>query len=268
MKIGLIGCGRMGSALIGGIAKSNITPPGNIIVHDPNAESVETLVNSIAASPAENNTDLSSKSDTILLAVKPQYVTSILEEIASVITPNHLIVSIAAGVTINKMEACCPEGTRIIRAMPNTPAMIGYGATGIAAGHNATSDDLGIARKMMQSVGTVVETTEPQLDAVTGLSGSGPAYVYTMIKALANQAEEEGLESGDALQLATRTVMGAAHMLEQTAKSPQDLIDQVTSPGGTTLAGLAVLAELGFENTVAQCVHKATERSREIATES
>ncbi len=268
MKIGLIGCGRMGGALIGGIAKSDITTHKDIVVFDLHAESVETLTQSIGVSAAENNTDLTTKSDTILLAVKPQYVATVLEEIAPAITPNHLIISIAAGVTLKKMESCCPEGTRIIRAMPNTPAMIGYGATGIAAGQNATSNDLEIARKMMESVGLVVETNESQLDAVTGLSGSGPAYVYTMIKALCDQGEKEGLVKNDALQLATRTVMGAAHMLEQTEKPPQELIDQVSSPGGTTLAGLAVLAELGFEDNVAQCVHAATERSREIAAES
>lgn len=258
----------MGSALIGGIAKSGIATPSDITAYDPHPGSVDTLVKSTGVRAATDNLDLASHSQTILLAVKPQYVTAVLEEIASAITSDHLLISIAAGVTLEKMAASCPDGTRIIRAMPNTPALIGLGATGIALGSHATDHDRQIAQQLLQSVGMVSVTTEPQLDAVTGLSGSGPAYVYTFIESLALQAEKEGLPLDKALKLATQTVIGAARMVQQTGMSPRELINQVTSPGGTTLAGLAALTEHGFENSIAAGVHAAAERSREIARES
>ncbi|MBT8044398.1 MAG: prephenate dehydrogenase/arogenate dehydrogenase family protein, partial [Verrucomicrobiae bacterium] len=167
----------MGGALIGGIAKSDITTPQSIALFDLDTASMETLADQIGASVADSNVDLAKQSETILMAVKPQYVATVLQEIAHVLTPDHLVISVAAGVTLKTMEDSCPAGTRIIRAMPNTPAMIGLGASGIAAGQHATDADRVAARKIMASVGIAVETTESQLDAVTGLSGSGPAYV-------------------------------------------------------------------------------------------
>lgn len=268
MNIGLIGCGRMGSALIGGIAKSDITTAQDIIVFDPNPESMTATISHCGAAAAANNVDLASKAETILLAVKPQYITQVLQEIAPALTKDHLIISIAAGVTLQKMEQFCPAGTRLIRAMPNTPALIGLGATGIAPGSHASTQDLELARQLLQSVGTVSLTQEPQLDAVTGLSGSGPAYVYTFIESLALQAEKEGLAIDEAIKLATQTVIGAARMVEQTNMTPRELVEQVTSPGGTTLAGLAALNQHGFEKSIAAGVHAAAERSREIASES
>jgi len=258
----------MGSALIGGIAKSDITTPADIAVYDLNADFVTTLAQDSGVSAASNNLDLTCKSQTILLAVKPQYIGDVLREIAPAITKDHLLISIAAGVTLEKMEAACPAATRIIRAMPNTPALIGLGATGIAPGSHASKQDLELARELLQSVGIVTLTQEPQLDAVTGLSGSGPAYVYTFIESLALQAEKEGLSLEDALKLATQTVIGAARMVEQTKMTPRELVEQVTSPGGTTLAGLAALNQNGFEKSIAAGVHAAAERSREIAAES
>ncbi len=268
MKIGLIGCGRMGSALIGGIAKSGITKAQDIVIFDPNSDSVTKTTQDCGVIAAHNNLDVAAKTQTILLAVKPQYVSQVLEEIAPAITKDHLLISIAAGVTIEKMEQGCPSQSRIIRAMPNTPALISLGATGIAPGKHATQQDLELARELLQSVGIVTITQESQLDAVTGLSGSGPAYVYTFIESLALQAEKEGLSLDEAIKLATQTVIGAAHMVEQTDMTPRELIEQVTSPGGTTLAGLAALSEHGFEKSIAAGVHAAAERSREIAAES
>lgn len=258
----------MGSALIKGIAKSGIATVEKISVHDPSEDSLNTLVEEIGVARAQSNLELASQSQTIIIAVKPQYITAVLEEIAPVLTPDHLLISIAAGVTLAKMESACPSGTHIIRSMPNTPALIGLGATGIAPGAHATEEDLATAQQLLESVGIVSVTEEPQLDAVTGLSGSGPAYVYTFIESLAMQAAEEGLHPEEALKLATRTVIGAARMIEETGMSPRDLVNQVTSPGGTTLAGLAALTEHGFEKSIAAGVHAASERSRELAAES
>lgn len=268
MEIGLIGCGRMGSALIAGIIKSDVTTPSQVSAFDPHPESLAALVEKLNVVPAADNQELASRARTILLAVKPQYITTVLKEVSPALTPDHLLISIAAGVTLGTMEGACPAGTRIIRAMPNTPALIGLGATGIAPGSHATPQDIAHARQLLESAGMACETTEPQLDAVTGLSGSGPAYVYTFIESLAAQAEKEGLPANDALQLAIQTVIGAAQMVKQTGMSPRDLINQVTSPGGTTLAGLAALTDHGFETSIAAGVHAAAERSREIARES
>lgn len=258
----------MGSALIKGIAKSGIANVDKISVFDPNEDSANSLIHEIGVVGVKSNLELATHSQTILLAVKPQYITTVLEEIAPVLTPDHLLISIAAGVTLAKMESTCPAGTRIIRAMPNTPALIGLGATGIAPGTQASEQDLATASQLLESVGIVSVTGEPQMDAVTGLSGSGPAYVYTFIESLAMQAKEEGLPPEESLKLATRTVIGAARMIEQTGMSPRELINQVTSPGGTTLAGLAALTEHGFEKSIAAGVHAASERSRQLAAES
>jgi pyrroline-5-carboxylate reductase len=258
----------MGGALIAGIVKSDVTTPSQVSAFDPHPDSLAALVEKLDVQPAADNQELASRAHTILMAVKPQYVTTVLEEISPALTPDHLLISVAAGVTLGTMEAACPAGTRIIRAMPNTPALIGLGATGIALGSHATPQDLALAKKLLESAGITCETTEPQLDAVTGLSGSGPAYVYTFIESLAAQAEKEGLPAKDALQLAIHTVIGAAQMVKQTGMTPRELVNQVTSPGGTTLAGLAALTDHGFETSIAAGVHAAAERAREIAKES
>lgn len=267
MKIGLIGCGRMGGALIEGAIHAGVVSADNVWVHSRSKESADTLAQKIGVHVAQDNSHVIRECDLVILGCKPYQVTDILTEVSNSLTNNTVILSVAAGITIEKMEAACPADTRIIRAMPNTPSLIGLGATGISAGTHASREDVDSAQKMLESVGVVSETTEPQLDAVTGLSGSGPAYVYTFIESLAAQAEKEGLPADEALRLATQTVLGAAKMVEQVDMTPRDLINQVTSPGGTTLAGLAALTEHGFEPSIAAGVHAATERSREIARE-
>ncbi|MDC0087912.1 pyrroline-5-carboxylate reductase [Akkermansiaceae bacterium] len=268
MNIGLIGCGRMGGALIEGAVSADIVSAENVWVHSRSKESAQALSQKVGVNVANDNSHVVSECDLVILGCKPYQIVDILNEVSSVLPGNTVMLSVAAGITLEKMEAACPTGTRIIRAMPNTPSLIGLGAAGISAGAHASADDISTARKMLESVGIVSETTEAQLDAVTGLSGSGPAYVYTFIESLAAQAEKEGLPADEALRLATQTVIGAARMIEQqTEMTPRDLINQVTSPGGTTLAGLAALTESGFENSIAAGVHAAAERSREIARE-
>lgn len=268
MKIGLIGCGRMGGALIEGAIKTGVVEAQNVLLHSKSTESATNLAEKCDAAVATDNSHVIRECGLVLLGCKPYQVLDILTEIGSELPGDTVIVSVAAGVTLARMESSSPEGTRIIRAMPNTPSLIGLGATGIAKGKNATEKDLAAAHKLLSSVSTVIETSESQLDAVTGLSGSGPAYVYTFIEELAAQAEKEGLSANDALILATQTVIGAARMVESSPMSPSELTNQVTSPGGTTLAGLKALTDHGFESSIAAGVHAATERSREIAAES
>lgn len=268
MKIGFIGCGRMGSALLEGALRANIVTAPEVWIFDPYPGAAEAVAEKTGVNIAANNSEVIRKCDLVLLACKPYHVVDILGEISDELPENTVILSIAAGVTLARMEASCPEGTRIIRIMPNTPSLIGDGASGIAAGTCATESDLSAARQLLESVGIVEVVTESQLDAVTGLSGSGPAYVYTFIESLAAQAVKEGLTEETALRLATQTVIGAARMVETTGLPPATLRDQVTSPGGTTLAGLAALTAEGFDSTIAAGVSAATERSREIAEES
>ncbi len=268
MKIGFIGCGRMGSALLEGALRAQMVTASDVWVFDPYPGAAQAIADKLGVNIAADNSELTRHCEMILLACKPYHVVDILSEINEELPGETVILSIAAGVTLSRMEASCPAGTRVIRVMPNTPSLIGNGASGIAPGAYATDDDLSAAKKMLESVGMVEIVTESQLDAVTGLSGSGPAYVYTFIENLAAQAEKEGLPLDTALRLATQTVIGAARMVETTGMSPSDLRDQVTSPGGTTLAGLDALTTHGFETSIAAGVHAATERSREIAEES
>lgn len=268
MKTGLIGCGRMGGAIVEGALKAGAVKPEGLLLSSRTRASAEALARKTGGQPADNNLQVARECDLVLLGCKPPQVVGILGEISPALPGGAVLVSVAAGITLASMESACPPGTRVIRAMPNTPCMVGMGATGIAAGSSATGADIAMASALFASVGLAVTTTEPQLDAVTGLSGSGPAYIYTLVQALADQGAAEGLEKSDALRLAVRTVMGAAHMLESTGKSPQQLIDQVTSPGGTTLAGLAALAEHGFGSCIAEGVRAATARSREISEQA
>jgi len=268
MKIGFIGCGKMGQALLEGALSAKMVTAADVLICNTSPESTAKVAKKFDAHTAQNNSEVAQKCQMVLLGCKPYQVINVLEEISPALTPDTLILSIAAGITLPRMESACPEGTRMIRVMPNTPSLIGAGASGIAAGSHATDSDLATAQRWLESVGMVETVTESQLNAVTGLSGSGPAYVYTFIENLAVQAEKEGLPLDTALRLATQTVIGAARMVETTGLSPSDLRNQVTSPGGTTLAGLDALTTHGFETSIAAGVHAATERSREIAAES
>lgn len=268
MKIGLIGCGRMGGALIEGAIGAGMVEAKHVLLSSRSRGSAESLAEKCGAAVAAGNAEVARECDLVLLGCKPYQVVDVLTEISPELPGKCALVSVAAGITLGRMEGACPEGSRIIRAMPNTPSLIGEGAAGVARGRHATDRDFASACELLGSVGLVVETTEAQMDAVTGVSGSGPAYIYTLIEEMARQGEKEGLGAGDALKLATQTVLGAARMVERSPMSPAELRNQVTSPGGTTLAGLEALTAAGFEASIASGVHAAAARSREIAAES
>jgi pyrroline-5-carboxylate reductase len=187
-----------------------------------------------------------------------------LSTVSGSIRGDALVVSIAAGVTLARLEAALPDGQRVIRVMPNTPCLIGKGASGFALGTHATKSDAKTVESLLSAVGAAFEVPEKLLDAVTGLSGSGPAFVYSMIEALTEGGAAEGLPPELAGELAARTVAGAAEMVLQTKESPAVLRDRVTSPGGTTVAGLGVLRERGFKDAVSEAVKAATRRSAEL----
>ena len=264
MTIGLIGCGKMGSALTLGAIKKGVFESHQVLAYDPVPAAIAALGNGISA--AKSLEEAIHESDILLLCVKPYQVSEVLAKIPPLVqsSNNLLVISIAAGVKIETMEESCNHQARIVRAMPNTPALVGEGAAAFALGKKATDADADFTEKLFGSIGIVYEVKESLLDTVTGLSGSGPAYVYTFIEALADGALLEGLPRDQALALATQTVLGAARMVADSSEHPSVLRDRVTSPGGTTIAGLAALEEGAFRSSAINAVKAATKKAREL----
>lgn len=266
MKTGLIGCGRMGRALVIGAIEAGTLTASDVVVFDIEPAAVEALTKDHGVAGASSLKDVVSSCDTILLCTKPGDVNEVLREIATFGTePNRiLLVSIAAGVTISTIERTIFHHARVVRAMPNTPALVGKGAAAFTPGSNATQEDAEFVERLLGSIGKVVEVPEKLMDSVTGLSGSGPAFVYLFIESLADGGVANGLPRDKALELATQTVLGAATMVQETGLHPAMLKDMVASPGGTTIAGIEALEALGFRSAAIQAVRAATERAIEL----
>jgi pyrroline-5-carboxylate reductase len=256
-KLQVIGGGKMGEALLAGLLSAGWAEAGELrVVEKLDARADELRQRfpgmDVAAEPAE--------AESHLVAVKPGDVEAACQAIGS---PSRVL-SIAAGVTIARLEAALPAGTAVVRAMPNTPALVGAGAAAIAAGQAATDDDLAWAEEVLGAVGSVVRVAEPLLDAVTGLSGSGPAYVFLVIEAMIEGGVLAGLPRPVSTELAIQTVTGAAKLISETGDSPADLRAAVTSPGGTTAAGLRALEKNGVRSAFLDAVMAATDRSKEL----
>jgi pyrroline-5-carboxylate reductase len=265
IRIGLMGAGRMATALARGLVRVEMVPASAIVACDPSADARKTFASEVPGTTVEErNAEDVARADVVILAVKPQTMSVALDSIRDSIGSKSLVVSIAAGITLARLEGGLPKGQRVIRVMPNTPCLIGLGASGYALGTHATKDDGKLVASLLSAVGAAFEVSEKLLDAVTGLSGSGPAFVYSMIEALAAGGVAEGMSPELAGELAARTVAGAAEMVLQTGEKPAVLRDRVTSPGGTTLAGLGVLCERGFEEAVSDAVKAATRRSVQL----
>ena len=263
MKIGVIGCGKMGSALIGGAIHAKAIEASQVMGFDPYPAAAETFTTATGAKTTANLADLAD-CDTFLLATKPQTAADALHALKESGVRDAALVSIAAGLTIEWLEKHSPEGFRIVRSMPNTPALVGKGASAFARSARATETDAAFASKLLGSVGLAIEVPESMIDAVTGLSGSGPAYIYLAIEALTDGGVEVGIPREQALQLAAQTVLGAATMVLETGRPPAELRDNVTSPGGTTVAGLASLEKTGFRQSLISAVAAATARATEL----
>jgi pyrroline-5-carboxylate reductase len=264
LKLGLIGCGKMGGALLRGVEKALGKNELCVALSDVVPAAVAALEQSLSCSVTKGSpAEVAAVSDVVLLAVKPGDMASLCADLAKV-EGSRLYLSIAAGLKLADLESWLGSQHRVIRSMPNTPALVGTGAAAFSRGSSATADDAVQARKILGAVGTADEVSEKLLDAVTGLSGSGPAYVYTIIEALADGGVLMGLPRATALTLAAQTVAGAAQMVLETGKHPAVLRDEVTSPGGTTIAGLEQLEAHGLRNALLQAVRKATERSLQL----
>ena len=262
--VGFIGAGNMGEALIRGLVSANVVPPEAVWATDVRAERLTELVQTYGIQAVPTNVEAVRQVDVVIMAVKPQIMTPVLREIASALTRRKLMISVAAGVGTAKIRAVLGRDVRLIRVMPNAPALVLEGATAIAKAEGLEPEDLGVAGEIFSAVGRVVILDEDQMDAVTGLSGSGPAYVALVIESLADGGVKMGLDRATAMTLATQTVLGAARLLAETSMHPGALKDMVSSPGGTSIAGIAALEEGGVRTTFIKAVERATQRSKEL----
>lgn len=261
-RLAIIGAGAMGQALTRGLIAAEVYAPGEITAADVDKERLSAFREATGVETA-GNVEAASRSGIIILAVKPSAIPSVTEEIAGYVGSDQMVISIAAGVTIQQIGAKLKSGVPVIRAMPNTPCLVGAGAIAISRGKFAEDAHVERVEAIFGAVGKVIEVPERLMDAVTGLSGSGPAYIYTVIEALSDAGVLVGLPRAQASMLAAQTVFGAAKMVIETGKHPAELREAVTSPGGTTIAGLAALERVAFRAGLIDAVEAATERSRE-----
>jgi pyrroline-5-carboxylate reductase len=266
-KLGFLGAGNMAGALIRGLLQAGVVKPAGILASDVRAEHLEELKAAHGIRVTTDNHALVAASRVLVLSVKPQVIDKVLTAVGSEVKPGTLVVSIAAGVPIAALEARLPPGTRVVRSMPNVAALALAGATAIAAGTHATAEDLAIATALFEATGRVVTLDESLMDAVTGLSGSGPAYVMLIVEALADGGVKVGLHRDTALLLAAQTVFGATKLLLDTGEHPGRLKDMVTSPGGTAIAGLHTLESGALRKTLMDAVESATARAGELGAQ-
>src|SRR5207249_2005557 len=261
--IAIIGAGQMAEALLAGLQASQVTAPGSLFATDTSAERRDLVKRRFGIQVGSDNREAASWADVSLLAVKPQSLETALREIAPVLG-GKLVISIAAGISIERLARLVPSDARIIRVMPNAPALVREGMSALALGPGVTEEDVRFARTLFEAVGRVLVVEERLMDVVTGLSGSGPAYVCLVIEAMADGGVKMGLPRAVAELLAVQTVLGSARMLLETGEHPARLKDRVTSPGGTTIAGLHELERGGLRATLMAAVEAATKRSKEL----
>lgn len=262
--IGFIGAGMMASSLMRGFVAAGQCSAARIVCYDMDMASRERFREE-GARPLADNAAVATAADVLFVAVKPNVVPVVLKQVAAAAGTNTLVVSIAAGVTIAALEANLQEGARVVRVMPNTPCSVGQCAAAFVKGSNTTSEDMDLVQSLLSSVGLAVACQEKDINAVTGLSGSGPAYGFLMIESMADGGVRAGLSRDVALKLAAQTLKGAAEMVLKTGTHPGVLKDQVCSPGGTTIAGVEALEKGAFRATVMGAVTAAAERADELS---
>ena len=264
LTIGFLGAGRMATALAKGFLQAKLVGAKQLIASDISPDALKAFARDTGAKTTASNREVAGFAQVLILAVKPDQVSSVLAEVRDSFSQKQLLISIAAGVPLSKLEQALGNAARLVRVMPNTPALIGQSATGFALGKAALREDAALALKLFSAVGIAFELKESLLDAVTGLSGSGPAYVYLFIEALSDGGVAAGLPRDVATRLAAQTVLGGAKMLLDTGQHPGALKDMVTSPGGTTIEGVHELEKAKFRGAVMSAVRAAAEKSRRL----
>jgi len=265
--IGFIGAGKMAAALARGFVDSGLVAPENLIASDPVPTGRKAFGQAVGCETTDSNAEVLAKAKVIFLAFKPHQLDEATETVRDQFDGSYLVISILAGVRLAKLDEACGGLARVVRVMPNTPALVGEGACGYALGQAATADDGELVKRLLCAVGVAYEVKESLIDAVTGLSGSGPAYGYTIIEALSDGGVAAGLSRDIATRLAAQTMLGAAKMVLETGKHPGELKDMVCSPGGTTIEGVHELEEGGVRNALINAVRSATERAVELGQE-
>jgi pyrroline-5-carboxylate reductase len=266
--VAVIGAGNIGRALIGGMVQGGLLPAERIIATRRSPEALEALAHQFEGlHTTTDNAEAAREASVVLLTIKPQSRAEVIEEIRSVLADDVLLISVLAGITTDTLQANLGRDLAVVRAMPNTPALVDEGATAIAGGAFADPDDLARAEAIFEAVGQAVTVPENLMDAVTGLSGSGPAYVYMFIEALTDAGVKQGLPRKESAQLAAQTVYGAAKLAIETEKHPAILRDEVTTPGGTAIAAVSELESRGLRTTIINAVATATDRSKELNDE-
>lgn len=264
-KVGIIGLGRMGRCMVKGLLGSQAVKNTEVFFTTKHPETAELIKNELGIEACKNNAELISKSDVIVIAVKPQNISEVLDEIGNKLSQGKTVVSIVASVTTDQIERFLPKGVAVIRAMPNTPAFVGAGMTAWCAGVYVQELDSKRSQWLFQPLGKVARVDEKHMDAVTGLSGCGPAYLYVVLESLTDAGIKVGLPRDLATQLAGQTVLGAARMLLDTGRHPAALKDEVTTPAGCTIDGLLELEEGKLRVTLIKAVVQATERAKSLA---
>lgn len=264
LSIGFLGAGKMATALARGFVHAGIVKPDQVIGSDAVEAARTAFGREVGARTTAFNPEAVKASSVVFLAVKPAQVPAVLREVRAHLGDRHLLVSVAAGIPLAQLEEPLEAGTRVVRVMPNTPALVGASASAFALGQSATREDGQLVQRLLDSVGLALQVPESLLDAVTGLSGSGPAYVYVMIEALSDGGVAAGLPREIATQLAAQTVLGAGKMALETGLHPGALKDMVTSPGGTTIEGLHELEKAGVRAALMNAVRAAADKARRL----
>ncbi len=264
-KVAVLGAGKIGRAILGALLEQGILARANIFATVNHAEKADALRKDFGITAGTNNGEAVQQADIVLLCVKPQTVQSVLEEIRGVITPAQLVISVAASVRIPQMDQVLARGVPIVRAMPNTPCLIGSGMTALCGGQAASPEHLEIATALFAAIGRTVVLDEKHMNAVTGLAASGPAYIYIILESLAEAGVKVGLPRDIATLLAAQTTMGAARMVLETGDHPALLKDAVTTPAGCTIDGILELEDGGLRVTLIKAVVKAVQRAQELA---
>ncbi len=264
LRIGIVGTGNMGGAIIGGLINAHLALPENIFAFDADPARLKKAHMDFELQVCSSSLEVLGKAEFVVLAVKPQNMRELLVEIKPAVKPGHCFLSVAAGIRTQLIEQALGN-TRVVRAMSNTPALVGAGATAVASGNYALPQDLQLAERIFGALGIVVKVDERHLDAVTALSGSGPAYFFFLVECLIEAAQKAGLPPETAEKLAKQTALGAGLLLNKSADSPAALRQKVTSPGGTTAAAMSVFLDKGFKDLVIEAIERATARGKELS---
>ncbi len=264
LKVGFIGGGAMAGALLTGLINSGRVSPDNLYVSDVNESRLSSLREALKVNTLPDNREVARLADIIVLAVKPAVMVSVVQDIAGEVSSDKTIVSIAAGIATKSLESVLDANISVVRVMPNTPALVGAGASAVCAGSSARKKDIERALSVFNAVGKAIEVTESMMDAVTGLSGSGPAYMFIMLEALTDAGVRMGLTREVASLLSAQTMLGSAKMMLELGQHPGQLKDMVTTPGGTTIQGIYALESGGLRAILMEAVEAAAQRSREL----